>query len=151
MVESKQVDFPANTSGNMVCTSFIVIDNEIALEPDKQFSLNFSMPLDSLGIHGSQNEACVTIVDDDSKSCVCVCVYIYTIHVFVSVCLLAFLSVCISSPVLTLEFVEKMFLVPEDNGTLTICLNTSIETAEELVVEVTAAVISSPGAASKRV
>ena len=82
----------------------------------------------------------------------CVYIYMFTICVCIFLnesCLLSI--ICLCSPVLTIEFVEKMFPIPEDNGTVTVCLNTSIDTAEELVVEVTASVMtdSNSGAASK--
>ena len=42
--------------------------------------------------------------------------------------------------VLTVDFITDMFPVPEDNGTVTVCLQTNIGSQEELVIDVMATV-----------
>ena len=49
------------------CATFTIMDDDIALEPVKQFSVTFSIPPEAPVQPGEVSEATVTVTDDDSK------------------------------------------------------------------------------------
>ena len=58
------ITFPSSPAGSRVCTSFEIID-EIAVENPEQFNVELILP--SNVSPGDNSEACVTIIDDDSR------------------------------------------------------------------------------------
>ena len=49
------------------CATFTIMDDDIVLEPVKQFSVTFSIPPEAPVQPGEVSEATVTVTDDDSK------------------------------------------------------------------------------------
>ena len=49
------------------CATFTILDDDIVLEPEKQFSVTFSIPPEAPMQMGEISEATVTVIDDDSK------------------------------------------------------------------------------------
>ena len=61
--DTHTITFPVSPDASTVCTSFVILDDTIALEGNEQFYVNFTAPAEVQ--RGFTDTACVTIVDDD--------------------------------------------------------------------------------------
>ena len=61
------------------CIDILLVDDEIALEPDEQFRVHISLEdtLPGLVLDHSKSSTIVNIVDNDGMLCVCACVYVH--------------------------------------------------------------------------
>ena len=66
VVETMQIVFPANPVGTTRCTSFTIIDDDIALEGTETFNVVYNIVSPPGAMRGPIEEAWVDIIDNDS-------------------------------------------------------------------------------------
>ena len=133
---------PGNT--NTVCQNFGIIDDDVALEANEQFSLDLLVPL-TMTLQGSfelglsincmmvdeestVDSSTVTIIDSDGK---CICIRKKQIPESLPILLLSF-------TVLVLSFTSAMYEVKEDAGSVSVCIEKDKDTAAKVVFNIIA-------------